>query len=262
MTDAYEAYVRSRAYREERACKADVILTLCEGELGAADSIADLGAGTGLIKRALEETTGKTIVGFDIDESFIRASDRMIVADVRELPARDGRFDFLLLNPLYEHVSDPARLFEEAYRVLRAGGAAYVSAGNRLAVLEPHYRLPFLSWLPELLATRYLRLSGRGESYAEIRFRTYRSLVRLMLGAGFRVHDITERALRSLLDREEGRGGRRAAWRALAVLPATVRRLLLQALSPQWFFLLEKPREGAGRDRNRAAPRGHGRPGE
>ena len=39
-------------------------------------------------------------------------------------------------------------------------------------MVEPHYRLPFLSWLPHgPLADRYVRASGRADHYYE-RFRT------------------------------------------------------------------------------------------
>lgn len=241
--DRYERWVRSRAYRAERASKAEVILHLCRDRLAAAGRIGDLGAGTGLIKKTLEAQIGKPIVGFELDTSFVEARERMVVADACRLPVPDGAFDFLVLNHLYEHVRDQARLFEEAWRALRPGGAAYVSAGSRRAVLEPHYRLPFLSWLPRGTADRYVRWTGRGAGYGEIRFLDYRPLRRLMEAPGFRVRDLTERALSELLG--EGRGaGWRPAWAVLARLPASLRRPLLHAASPQWFFLLEKDREG------------------
>jgi SAM-dependent methyltransferase len=241
--DAYERHTSSAGYRRERAQKANVIYSLCGRNLERGQ-IADLGAGTGLVKRALEERSGRTIIGFEVDTSFVEARDGMVAADVLRLPVRDRTFDFLIVNHVYEHVTDQAGLFREAQRVARTGGRAYVSAGNRLAVMEPHYRLPFLSWLPGRAANAYLRASGRGEEYRDIRFLTYRPLVRLMSAAGFEVEDITEPALRQLLG--EGRGGAwTAAWALVSRLPAFVRRSLLRLASPQWFFLLHKPRAGS-----------------
>lgn len=242
--DAYDRRVRSAAYRAERPTKAAVILRLCGSRLGEAERAADLGSGTGLVKKELERNISKDIVGFELDRWFIEAPERTAVADVTELPARSGTFDFLLLNHLYEHVQDQQGLFREAHRVLQPGGWAYVSAGNRLAVMEPHYRLPFLSWLPRSLADRYLRWSGRGRRYAGIRFRTRGPLQRAMAGAGFRVHDLTEEAL-ALVDASRG-----PLWRlgrtVLRSMPGTLRQALLHWASPQWFFLLEKPRGTVG----------------
>lgn len=243
--DYYARHVSSDAYRAERAAKARVIAELCRDALRRATWIADVGAGTGLIKARLEAEFDKPIVGFDVDEAFVVERHRMVVADACRLPVADDRFDLLLLNHVYEHARDQAGLFREAWRVLRPGGTVYVSAGNRLAVVEPHYRLPFLSWLPRALADRYLRLSGRGTAYEGVRFLTYRPLRRLMSAPGFRVRDITERALHDLLG--GGRGARwRPAWRALRALPRGPRARLLQTASPQWFFLLDKPRQVTG----------------
>lgn len=245
-TDFYERFVRSERYRAERARKAEVILSLCGDRLREATRPADLGSGTGLIKKTLEDELDKYIYGFDLDVSFIACSGGTAVADVCRLPLADESLDFLLLNHLYEHVEDQGALFREAYRVLEAGGGVYVSAGNVLAVMEPHYRLPFLSWLPGPLADAYLRIARRGRAYEGIRFRTYGRLRGAMRGAGFRVEDLTERALATLLGPRRGRRWR-PAWALLRRLPRGARRRLLQGLSPQWFFLLEKPEDARTR---------------
>lgn len=237
--DAYDRRIGSASYRRERAEKARVILALCGEGIRTAERVADLGAGTGLVKKTLEIETDSYIYGFEIDTSFVEWKRGMVAADVLDLPVGTEALDFLILNHLYEHVDDQAGLFREAWRVLRPGGRAYVSAGNVLAVMEPHYRLPFLSWLPRPAADAYLRLTGRGRAYEGIRFRSRRALVEMMRGAGFGVRDLTERVLEDLLGPERGRA-RFVAWRVLRRLPAAPRRALLRVASPQWFFLLEK----------------------
>lgn len=240
--DAYGRFLASARYREERARKADVILALCGEALRSEHRVADLGAGTGLVKKRLEEATGRFIAGFELDPSFIEWRAGMTVADGRRLPVGDGAFDFVLLNHVYEHVEDQEALFHETWRVLAPGGRAYVAAGNRFALVEPHYRLPFLSWLPRPLADLYLRATRRGRAYEGIRFRTYRSLRRLLEEPGFRVRDRTEEALERLLGPGRG-GGWKPAWAALRRLPSVARRALLRGLSPQWFLVLERPPE-------------------
>jgi len=217
-----------------------VILHLLRERFSSADTVADIGTGTGIMKTALEEKAGKYIIGFELDVSFVIDRARVVGADACRLPVADGTFDMVLLNHIYEHVGDQAGLFAEAYRVLAPGGTAYVSAGSRHAVIEPHYRLPFLSWLPQGPADRYLRASRRGGSYRGVRFLTYQPLRDLMTAPGFRVVDVTERALSELLGPTRGAGWR-PAWRVLRTLPAAWRRELLRRASPQWFFILEKP---------------------
>src|ERR671921_261806 len=67
-------------------------------------------------------------------------------------------------------------------------GVVCLGLGNRLGVVEPHHRLPFLSYLPPAAADRYVRATGRAESYHE-RFRTRPGLRRLL--AGWHVLDYT-----------------------------------------------------------------------
>lgn len=244
-TDRYARYVRSEDYRRERARKARVVARLCHDELSRARRIADLGAGTGLVKKEIENISGKYLLGIELDKEFIEVDEGMAVGDVLRLPLPDGSLDLAILNHLYEHVGDQPRLFREVHRVLRPGGTAYVSAGSRFAVVEPHYRLPFLSWLPRPLADRYLRWTGRGREYRGIRFRTHRALTRMMREAGFRVEDRTAWALDQLLEEVWGRAWGRA-WRAVRLLPGAWVRRALRLVSPQWFFFLRKPGGGAG----------------
>jgi len=245
--DYYARRLGTPEYRASRVEKADVVRRLLGERLARARRIADIGSGTGIMKKALETICRKTILGFELDVDFVTERERVVGADARRLPVADGAFDLVLLNHVYEHVEDPAGLFAEAFRVLAPGGAAYVSAGSRHAVLEPHYRLPFLSWLPRGLADRYLRLSGRGRTYEGVRFLAYRPLLDLMRVPGFRVRDLTETALRELLG--PGRGAAwRPVWTALCALPAGARAALLRRGSPQWFFLLEKPGEADDRE--------------
>lgn len=236
--DYYEEFLASREYRESRLRKAAVLDTIVGDRIRAAGTVGDVGSGTGLLKRELERLSGQPIIGFEVDLRVVIERGRTCVADGTRLPTSDACFDFLIVNHLYEHVADPRSLFAEVSRVLKPGGSAYVSAGSRWAFLEPHYRLPFLSWLPRGLADRYVRWTGRARSYRGIRFLGYRSLQRAMDVPELRSADMTEQAIRSVLN---GGGGRKwqPAWRMLSVLPGRLRRWILRC-GPQWFFLLTR----------------------
>lgn len=237
--DWYEARLRSADYLESRRRKARVIAELCRNELASAERIADLGSGTGIIKNVLDTYTSNPIMGIELSERAIVARKGMVRGDILSLPIADQALDFLIMNHVYEHVRDHGRLFAEAHRVLRPGGRAFVSAGNRYALIEPHYRLPFLSWMPRAAASAYLRSSGRGRRYEDIRFLSYGRLWQEMSGPGFRVRDITRRALDDLIATTWGSAWERT-WRSFRTLPASIVDRALRTLSPQWFFMLEK----------------------
>ena len=219
-----------------------MVLHVVGEHLQRAAWIVDIGAGTGIIKKKLELNTTKSIIGIEIDRSTVLDSDRMIVADGCQLPVRTGQMDVALLNHVYEHTNDVTALFTETWRVLRPGGIAYVSAGSRWAVMEPHYRLPFLSWLPRQVAHTYLRLTRRGERYEDIHFLGRRPLVEIMTRAGFQVRDVTEFVLEGLSGPLHGKGWG-LLWGMIRYFPGMIRRLILKG-SPQWFFLLEREKDG------------------
>ena len=236
--DYYEEFLASREYRESRRRKAAILHTIVRDELRAARVVGDLGSGTGLLKRELEQLSGQPILGFELDPRVVIERGRTCVADGTRLPTSNRCFDFLIVNHIYEHVKEPRELFAEVARVLKPGACAYVTAGSRWAFLEPHYRLPFLSWLPRGLADRYVRWTGRAKSYRGIRFLGYRSLQRAMNVPGLRAADITERAIRSVLNGGEG-GKWQSVWRILSVFPGGLRHAILRC-GPQWFFLLTR----------------------
>ena len=136
--------------------------------------LLDVGASTGIIGNYLSDSFGK-VTGVDIDEAAITYANstykkenlEFLVADALNLPFSNESFDVVICSQIYEHVPDPAKMVEEIFRVLKRGGICYFAANNRLALIEPHYDLPFLSLLPRPLAHRYLRLTGKGSHYYE-----------------------------------------------------------------------------------------------
>lgn len=198
----------------------------------------DLGCSTGYITNELARDF-RRIAGIDTDRTALQLTERgershFQRGSALSLPFRSGSFDVVLCNHVYEHVSDQQALFDEIWRVLRPGGFCYLAAGNRLKVIEPHYRLPFLSWVPRPVAHRYLRLARRGDRYLEEHL-TYRGLRRLV--SRFEVHDFT---LRILADPRRFDGGDPLLARLPSRgLPATLLRPIY-ALLPTYIWVLRK----------------------
>ena len=195
---AYSELQTKMLVEHERRKKAGKILRVLTHFLGTGDlagrTVVDLGCSTGFISHELH-LAGADVTGVDIDEPGLRrARDRFggevrfLHADGETLPFPDASVDAVVFNHIYEHVLDPDAVMAEIRRVLSPTGAAYLGLGNRLGIMEPHHRLPFLSWLPYRAADRYVSAFGRADRYHE-RFRTRSGLKRLC--RGLRVWDYT-----------------------------------------------------------------------
>ena len=187
--------------RENKANKILAVLVDHFGqEVLRAKTALDVGCSAGVITRRLSEHLRVTY-GVDIDREAIAFGNREFGSAHLQFRTSDGlcldfpdeSFDVVICSQVYEHVPDSKLLMAEIYRVLRAGGVCYFSAGNRLRLIEPHYHLPLLSVIPKRVAHAYLRLTGRGDQYYE----NHLSLWGLRrLTSAFRIIDYTERVLR------------------------------------------------------------------
>lgn len=126
-----------------------------------------------------------------------------LVADTA-LPFADGTFDVVISNHVIEHVGDDyaqARHLAEMRRVLRPGGIGYLAVPNRWMLVEPHYRLAFLSWWPEHWRSRWLRLWRKGRNY-DCRPLSRGGLERRFTAIGLRFQQVHGEAVRALFEIE------------------------------------------------------------
>lgn len=136
------------------------------------------------------------VVGLDIDIHALKLANKKnsqknilyLAGDSLNLPFPDKSVDLVVCNHVYEHVPDPKQMFYEIYRVLNDEGICYLGAASRLTLIEPHYNLPFLSWLPKTFANWYMRAFGKGDYYYE-NLRTYAGLMDLI--SYFSIKDYT-----------------------------------------------------------------------
>jgi SAM-dependent methyltransferase len=181
------------APREQKALKIQCILTDFCREKPNEWHCLDIGCGDGTITEVLGHLFERTVgIDYSLRPSYVghwkTSKARFSQADGTQLPFADNSFDIVICAQVYEHVAHAERLPVEIARVLKAGGLCFFSGPNKLWPIEPHYKLPFLHWLPERLATAYLRLSGRGERF-DIRSYTYWRL--RCIWRQFSLHDYT-----------------------------------------------------------------------
>jgi SAM-dependent methyltransferase len=197
--------------------------------------IVDCGCSGGIIANELH-AAGATVIGLDIDVPGVRAarerygsSATFLCADAERIPLATASVDVMICNHIYEHVVDPNRLLAEMRRVVRPDGMLYLGLANRFGLIEPHYRLPFLSWLPRPLAHRYVRATGRADLYYE----ELKSRSRLRaLCAGLHVWDYTL----SVLAEPARFAAGDAVPRWTSMIPSTIRRVV-RPLVPTYIWV-------------------------
>jgi 2-polyprenyl-3-methyl-5-hydroxy-6-metoxy-1,4-benzoquinol methylase len=229
---------------ESRIRKAETTLAVLREHLGSTGRLCllDIGCSSGVITNHLS-THFRFAVGIDIDESALRraARDRtkpnleFMLGDSTHTAFRDGSFDVVVCTQVYEHVPDADQAMSEIFRVLKPGGVCYFAAGNRLILMEPHYRLPFLSVIPRPAANLYMRISKKGDKYYE-RFRTYWGLKRLV-----RRFDLTDYTVKIV--NAPGRYHATDMLKENSLKQALSRTLLkfMYWLSPGYIWILRKP---------------------
>ena len=232
------------AESRKRKAKAIVSTLLRQGLPKRHLRCLEVGAGAGYFASFLALQSG-----LDVEVDAVDVLDQRQVSDGYrfrqvlgvELPFEAGVFDVVVSNHVIEHVGDIAaqgRHLQEMARVLRRDGLAYLACPSRWQVVEPHYRLLFLSWLPRRWRSAYLR-RFRGVPIYDCEPLDCPQIERLVSDAGLFSRRAVDDALQSL---EESSQRRSALVRAAAALPNPVLRLLSRA-SPTHVYLLAHARE-------------------
>jgi SAM-dependent methyltransferase len=155
--------------RKYKAQKIDMLLDIPRN--GKFYKILEVGTGSGGIAHYFA-----THQKFNIEIDSVDVADCRVVKDGYNfhlvesciLPFADESYDFVISNHVIEHVGEQQEQsvhIAEINRILKPGGAAYLAFPNKWMLIEPHYKLPFLSWIPIEWANIYVKLTGRGDNY-------------------------------------------------------------------------------------------------
>lgn len=193
--------------------------------------VLEIGCGSGLIASTLAAagSPGLSVDAVDVVDSRVEKNGyRFNLVDGTALPFGNDIFDLVITNHVIEHVGDePAQLahLEEVKRVMTGGGIAYFAVPNKWRIVEPHYRLPLLSWLPRNASDAYLRLVRRA-SYYDCYPRSTSHLIRLFEATGLAYEDRTVAAMRQMLELEH---------------PNHIATRIVNNVCPDWLLGLGKP---------------------
>ena len=98
-------------------------------------SVLDIGGGSGwlldMVKGADPRVTRTTVVDLDAGAAQLaRAKGHTFVQGRIEDAELDGKFDFILMLNLIEHVSDPRAMLAKVRRLLKPGGQLFIKTPN------------------------------------------------------------------------------------------------------------------------------------
>jgi 2-polyprenyl-3-methyl-5-hydroxy-6-metoxy-1,4-benzoquinol methylase len=184
-----------------------IIALLGELRFAKARRVLEIGCGSGVISSTLAKMgdPGLKVTGIDVTDSrIVTEGYEFINVDGTSLPFESDSFDIVISNHVIEHVgghSDQMHHVHEILRVMKSSGITYLAVPNKWRLIEPHYRLPLLSWIPIPLADLYLRSTNRGSHYdcVPLSRSQARSIFR---DAGFRFQEMTIEAVRLTLSIE------------------------------------------------------------
>lgn len=190
----------------------------------------EVGTGSGGIAHyfANHATVRCAVTAVDVtDQRVLKDGYEFQLINSTSLPFPDQSFDVVITNHVIEHVGDAGSQHHhlaEVRRVMGTSGTGYLAVPNRWMLIEPHYRLAFLSWLPAAMRSPYLRAMRRGRHY-DCNPPSLGTLEQMLAKTGFHYENICVQALFEILHIEGHKG-------LMAKLAATLPVGLLAWLSP------------------------------
>ena len=185
--------MRGHAVSHKRLMKAKKIEYL----LGDLDGkrLLDLGTGSGLLAEYFA-SRGADVTAADRDDVLFNVGVPFVQIDGTALPFPDSSFDICIFNHVIEHVGPREKqeiILREICRILTPSGKLYIAVPNKWAVVEPHYKLPFLGAMPRGVADRLVQVFRESPEYDC--FPPSPSDLHQMLNAVFVVKDMTNQAM-------------------------------------------------------------------
>ena len=181
------------------------------GDVRGSD-VCDVGAGKGLLLKAIQELGPASVTGVELARPYLRAiagstGGRLILANAERLPFQD-EFDVVTSADVLEHVLNPGDFLLSVHRALRPGGRFVVRVPYRdnlvAYAVQAGYRYRFVHL--RAFDHRGLRdlLGQAGFAVREIH---YSGFYALKLRAPLRRSPRLERRVRTTLERRFGGAG-------------------------------------------------------
>ncbi|WP_339352575.1 class I SAM-dependent methyltransferase [Acinetobacter beijerinckii] len=192
-----------------RALKAQKIEQLLQFKLNSQTlKILEIGCGSGGISYyfAHHKKLKCEVYAVDVyDNRQETEGYRFTLVESTALPFADEYFDIVITNHVIEHVGEEKEQLHHLFeikRVLKQTGQCYLAVPNRWMLIEPHYQLKFLSWLPHSLRTPYLKFMGKGNFY-DCEPLELKQLENMLTHVDFHFHNLSVEATKATFNIEK-----------------------------------------------------------
>ena len=166
---AVEYFAETQERRENDAPRIANIVTLISRLIALPPDASMCVVGCGPVPHILKilRDRGFRAVGVEPIPGFVRKAREFLgdpqgvqQAAAECLPLADKSIDVVFLENVLEHVESPFKSLNEAFRVVRPGGIAYVTTTNRQRISlvgeNGEFRVPFFNRLPKLVQESYV----------------------------------------------------------------------------------------------------------
>jgi len=102
-------------------------------------TILDLGSGTGYLSIEIaKRSAGLQVCGIDLSRQMVKIAKRrgkgidnarFVFGNAARLPFKGSSVDLVVSTGVFHHLKTPRLVFEECYRILKAGGEAWIFDG-------------------------------------------------------------------------------------------------------------------------------------
>lgn len=203
----FDAWKRKRLWQENY--QRDALAEIARYASIQNARVLDLGAGMGGFAVAMQRA-GARIDALDYNFAYCEIARTRarrynlnlaaLVGAGEALPFAAQSFDVATCWDVLEHVQTPRRLLSEIARVLTDNGVAFLTVINRYALVDPHYHLRFVNYIPRSLGEKYIALRQRTkdsplrdkQKLSEMHYYTYDGFAKFAAACGFQILDLNQ----------------------------------------------------------------------
>lgn len=132
----------------------------------------------------------------------MKLNGKIMQGPIEEFKSKN-KYDLILLTDVIEHVYNPKKSLENIHYLLNNNGKVYITVPNRYHLYDPHYKLPFILFMPRKISDLILKIIGKYktdksagmQSLSEMHYYTYNQFKKIVNSIGFEVIDLRKREI-------------------------------------------------------------------